>query len=215
MNENDNSQPVKIVLIGESGVGKTSIICQFVDQTFQSEQPSTIGGTFASKKVKCGNGKILRLEIWDTAGQERYRSVAKMFYKDANAAILVYDITSKTSFEGLQNYWIPQVKNSSPENIILIIAANKVDLFEREQVDQANAKKYAKEMNASFVQTSAKDSSGINNLFLEIAKKYSGSNSVSILEEKYDDDTEEYKQIRKESIQLSKEYTYQKKRRCC
>ena len=146
MNENDNSQPVKIVLIGESGVGKTSIIYQFVDNIFQQEQQSTIGGTFASKKVKCDNGKILRLEIWDTAGQERYRSVAKMFYKDANAAILVYDITSKTSFEGLQNYWIPQVKESSPENIILIIAANKMDLFEREQVDEADAKKIRKQM---------------------------------------------------------------------
>ena len=214
MNENDNSQPVKIVLIGESGVGKTSIIYQFVDNIFQQEQQSTIGGTFASKKVKCDNGKILRLEIWDTAGQERYRSVAKMFYKDANAAILVYDITSKTSFEGLQNYWIPQVKDSSPENIILIIAANKMDLFEREQVDEADAKKYAKEVKASFVPTSAKDSSGINKIFLEIAKKYSGSNSASILEEK-DDDIEEYKKIRKESIKLEKESNCQKKRKFC
>ena len=214
MNENDNSQPVKIVLIGESGVGKTSIIYQFVDKTFQPEQQSTIGGTFASKKVKCANGKILRLERWDTAGQERYRSVAKMFYKDANAAILVYDITSKTSFDGLKNYWIPQVKDSSPENIILAITANKIDLFEREQVDEANAKKYAKEMNASFFQTSAKDSSGINKLFLEISKKYSGSNSVSIMEEK-DEDIEEYKQIRKESVKISKESTYMKKKSCC
>ena len=214
MSENDNSEPVKIVLIGESGVGKTSIIYQFVDKTFQLEQQSTIGGTFASKKVKCDNGKILRLEIWDTAGQERYRSVAKMFYKDANAAILVYDITSKNSFEGLQKYWIPQVKETSPKNIILAIVANKIDLFEREQVDTAFAKKYAKEMNASFVQTSAKDSSGINKLFLEIAKKYSGSNSVSIIEE-IDDDIHEYKKIRKESIKISKESTYTKKKRFC
>ena len=215
MKENDNSEPVKIVLIGESGVGKTSIIYQFVDNNFQLEQPSTIGGTFASKKVKCKNGKALRLEIWDTAGQERYRSVAKMFYKDANAAILVYDITNKTSFEGLQNYWIPQVKESSPENIILIIVANKIDLFEREQVNEANAKKIAKEINASFVHTSAKDRSGINDLFLEIAKKYSGSNSVSIIEEKDDDINEEYKKIRKESVKISNDSTYLKKKKCC
>ena len=102
----------KVVLVGESGVGKTSIITQFIDQTFQEDQQSTTGGTFSTKSVICDNTKILKFEIWDTAGQERYRALTKMFYKDANAAVLVYDITRKDSFEELQNYWAQQIKES-------------------------------------------------------------------------------------------------------
>ena len=113
----------KVVLVGESGVGKTSIITQFIDQTFQEDQQSTTGGTFSTKSVQCDNGKILKFEIWDTAGQERYRALTKMFYKDANAAVLVYDITRKDSFEEMQNYWANQIKESSPPGIILAIAA--------------------------------------------------------------------------------------------
>ena len=92
-----DSESFKVVLVGESGVGKTSIITQFIDQTFQEDQQSTTGGTFSTKSVKC-DGKTLKFEIWDTAGQERYRSLTKMFYKDANAAVLVYDITRKGHF---------------------------------------------------------------------------------------------------------------------
>ena len=100
----------KIVLIGECGVGKTSIITQFIEHNFQKDQESTTGVTFSTKSVICDNGKVLQFEIWDTAGQERYRSLTKMFYKDANAAILVYDITHKDSFEEIKNYWANQLK---------------------------------------------------------------------------------------------------------
>ena len=155
MFQDKDFESLKLVLIGESGVGKTSIISQFIDQVFQNDIQSTIGGTFSTKEIKCGNGKILKLEIWDTAGQERYRSVTKMFYKDANAALLVYDITNKYSFEELQKYWIGQVKESSPKDIILAIVANKSDLIEREQVDEATAREFAKKINALFALTSA------------------------------------------------------------
>ena len=170
----------KVVLVGETGVGKTSIITQFIDETFQEDQQSTTGGTFSTKSVICDEGKILKFEIWDTAGQERYRSLTKMFYKDANAAILVYDITRKDSFEELKNYWAEQVKESSPQGIILIIAANKADLLENEAVDESIAREFAQQLGAIFVSTSAKNSSGINNLFEEIAKKHTGSNRITI-----------------------------------
>ena len=136
MAENEKEEPVKIVLIGESGVGKTSIIYQFIDKVFQSAQQSTIGGTYAFRNVKCGNGKTLKLEIWDTAGQERYRSVTKMFYKDAGVAILVYDLTNKKSYEELKSYWVKQVKELSSKNIILVLVSNKSDLYEEEQVNE-------------------------------------------------------------------------------
>ena len=207
-------ETLKIVLVGESGVGKTSIITQYIDNIFQKDQQSTIGGTFSTKTVKCGNGKILKLEIWDTAGQERYRSVTKLFYKDANAAILVYDITNKFSFEEIQNYWFGQVKDSAPENIIIAIVANKLDLYENEQVDETIARKYAQDNNALFASTSAKNTSGIEDLFIEIAKIYSGSDSALTIQEK--DEAEEYKKIRKESVRITREeMKNNKKKGCC
>ena len=215
MFDDKDLETLKIVLIGESGVGKTSIISQFIDQIFQNDQQSTIGGTFSTKTIKCGNGKILKLEIWDTAGQERYRSVTKMFYKDANAAILVYDITNKFSFEELQKYWIEQVKESSPRNIILAIAANKSDLIEYEQVDEGAARQFAKENNALFAVTSAKQTSCVESLFLDIAKKYTGTDSALTLEEK--DEIEEFRKIRKESVKITKDTQNKapKKKGCC
>ena len=173
----------KVVLVGESGVGKTSIITQFIDETFQEDQQSTTGGTFSTKSVICDGGRILKFEIWDTAGQERYRSLTKMFYKDANAAILVYDITRKDSFEELKNYWAEQIKESTAQGIILVIAANKSDLFEHEAIEESVAREFAQQLGAIYIATSAKNSSGINNLFEEIAKKYTGSSTIQIKKE--------------------------------
>ena len=208
-------EPLKIVLVGESGVGKTSIIQQFVDQMFQSDQQSTIGGTFSTKTIKCGNGKIIKLEIWDTAGQERYRSISQLFYKDANAAILVYDITNKFSFEEIQNYWLTQVKESATENIIMAIVGNKLDLYEQELVNQEEAKKYAEDNNAFFAVTSAKNSSGIEDLFIEIVKKFSGADSATIIQDI--NELENIHKYRKETVKITKEQTIKttKKKKCC
>ena len=106
-----------------------------------------------------------------------------MFYKDANAAVMVYDVTRAESFEEIKKYWSNQIKDNSPENIILAIAANKSDLIEQETVDEGEARNFAKELNAIFVTTSAKSSEGINSLFEEIAKKYSGATNITIKEE--------------------------------
>ena len=189
----------KVVLVGESGVGKTSIITQFIDQTFQEDQQSTTGGTFSTKSVICDGGKILKFEIWDTAGQERYRSLTTMFYKDANAAVMVYDVTRAESFEELKNYWAGQIKESSPENIILVIAANKSDLIEHEKVDEGEARNFAKELNAIFISTSAKSSEGINSLFEEIAKKYTGYTNIKIKEE---GDEEPHVEEQKDTVKI-------------
>ena len=192
----------KVVLVGESGVGKTSIITQFIDQTFQEDQQSTTGGTFSTKSVVCDNGKTLKFEIWDTAGQERYRSLTKMFYKDANAAVLVYDITRKDSFEELQTYWTEQIKESSPSNIILAIAANKSDLINKEAVDEDQARTFAQSLGAIFASTTATTVESINDLFIQIAKKYTGSNEIRIKEE---DDVQVQQDDKKEGMKLTKE----------
>ena len=194
----------KVVLVGESGVGKTSIITQFIDQTFQEDQQSTTGGTFSTKSVVCDNGKTLKFEIWDTAGQERYRSLTKMFYKDANAAVLVYDITRKDSFEELQNYWAEQIKESSPSNIILAVAANKSDLFNKEAVDEDQARKFAESLGAIYASTTATTVESINDLFIQIAKKYTGSNEIKIKEE---DEGQVQQDDKKEGMKLTKDKT--------
>ena len=191
----------KVVLVGESGVGKTSIITQFIDQTFQEDQQSTTGGTFSTKSVICEGGKILKFEIWDRAGQEKYRSLTTMFYKDANAAVMVYDVTRKESFDEIKNYWSNQIKENSPENIILVIAGNKSDLIEQETVDEEEARNFAKELNAIFISTSAKSSEGINSLFEEIAKKHTGSSNITIKE---DDGEEPQAEEQKNTVKIEK-----------
>ena len=200
----------KVVLVGESGVGKTSIITQFIDQTFQEDQQSTTGGTFSTKSVICDNGKTLKFEIWDTAGQERYRSLTKMFYKDANAAVLVYDITRKDSFEELQNYWSQQIKESSPPNIILAVAANKSDLINQEAVEEEKAREFANQLGAIFVSTTATTVESINELFIEIAKKYTNATEIKI---KGDDDGQEQPEEKNDNVKLSKDKTNEKKER--
>ena len=212
----------KVVLLGEAGVGKTSIISQFIDQNFQEDLQSSTGGTFSSKSFSYGGGKILKFEIWDTAGQERYRSLTKMFYRDANAAVLVYDITRKLSFEELQSYWVEQIKESAPPNILLAIVANKSDL-EEEDVDEGQARSYAQELGAIFCSTSAKSRHGIDDLFLQIARKHTGANDIQIKNDEDDlpniaNNQEEDKANKNGTMRITKEQTLnpiQKKKKCC
>ena len=119
MSDNEK-QPIKckVVLIGKSGVGKTSIISRYTANIFKDYLMATPGANFITKKIYMPEEKEnIKFEIWDTAGQERYRSLAKVFYKNASACILVYDITNKTSFEDIRKYWAPELKDNAPQNI--------------------------------------------------------------------------------------------------
>ena len=114
----ENEIKCKVVLIGKSGVGKTSIISRYTSNTFKDSLMATPGANFITKRVDFPQDKkVIKFEIWDTAGQERYRSLAKVFYKNASVCVLVYDITRKSSFEELKNYWIKELKENSPKNI--------------------------------------------------------------------------------------------------
>ena len=133
-----------------------------------------------------------------------------MFYKDANAAVLVYDITRKDSFEELQNYWSQQIKESSPPNIILAVAANKSDLINQEKVEEETARAFASELGAIFVSTTATTVESINELFIEIAKKYTNATDIKI---KGDDDGQEQVEEKHDNVKLSKEVGKKEKKK--
>ena len=111
--------PCKVILLGESGVGKIGIIARFINKSFEENLMSTTGASYAGKTMTFDEygGKSIKFEIWDTAGQERYRSLIEIFYKNANAAILVYDVTKKETFEEIQKYWIKEIRELAPKDI--------------------------------------------------------------------------------------------------
>ena len=118
MAEEEGALTCKVVLIGESGVGKTSIISRYISNTFKSQLMSTPGANFVTKNVIMEDeNKSVKFEIWDTAGQERYRALAKVFYKNAAVCALVYDITRRSSFEELKNYWVKEIQENTPQDI--------------------------------------------------------------------------------------------------
>jgi small GTP-binding protein len=115
--EEKKAIPCKVVLIGESGVGKTSIISRYMTDKFSASLGSTPGANFTTKTVFLKDeNQSIKFEIWDTAGQEKYRALSKIFYKNSNVCILVYDITNKKSFDEIRNYWIHQVKEYAPKD---------------------------------------------------------------------------------------------------
>ena len=191
----------KVVLVGESGVGKTCIISRFISGGFDFNVTSTNGASYASKNVQYDKlGKSLLLDVWDTAGQEKYRSLTKFFYKDAKVAILVYDITKQSSFDSLTNYWYKEVKEHGPENIVLGIAGNKCDLYEQEEVNETKAREFAQSIGAIFALTSAQNNSGINELFRDVGNKYLDPN----FQQKLEDEKEEKNQEGQTNIVLDK-----------
>ena len=162
---------IKVVLVGDSGIGKTCLIKRYVEGTYSSENESTTVATYSNKKLQIG-GLNISLDIWDTAGQELYRALSKNFYLNASIGILVYDITRKDSYEHLKDYWFDQLKTSGEENMVLGIAGNKCDMMADSKVDQKEVSDYAKKQEAVFYLTSCKDNIGVDNIFEECAKKY-------------------------------------------
>ena len=168
----EEPEPIKVVLVGDSGVGKTSIISQFTSNRFDPLCPASLNSQFTSKILEFKEyNQSLKFDIWDTVGQEQYRSLAKIFYKDASVIILVYDITSSSSFNSIKDYWYSETKNNANKDHILVLAANKNDLYKDEKVSNQEGKAFADEINALFMRTSALSNIGINILFENIGKK--------------------------------------------
>ena len=164
-------ESVKVVLLGEAGVGKTSIIQQFAYHQFDPDCLSSISAQFISKTIDYKGYGAIKFDIWDTAGQERYRSMARIFYKDAKVVIFVYDITNQISFEGIKDYWHEQIKVNCENDAILALVANKNDLYDEQQVSDEEGQSFADNIDAIFQSTSALSNNGIEKLFENIGKK--------------------------------------------
>ena len=163
---------VKIVLLGNINVGKTSIASRYCKNSFNEHHINTIGGAYQQQKVVLSNGAIVKLHIWDTSGQERFRAMTNLYYRDAQVAILTYDITSESSFSGI-SFWIEELKYKvENENMILCLVGNKCDVSDDERkISKNQGKKYAEENNLLFYETSAKNGDGVKELFNDVAKQ--------------------------------------------
>ena len=219
-----NAESVKVVLVGESGVGKTSIIAQFTTGQFDPDCVTSLSAQFVSKTVEYNNiQKAIKFDIWDTAGQEKYRAVAKIFYKDARIVCLVYDITDRHSFQQIKEYWSNQIKNNADSDTIIAVVANKSDLYDNAQVKNEEGEEYARSINAIFQSTSAKSDSGITNLFDNLGQKYFNPNfDIGSKDQKEKEEylrkKEEERKKKKEikGVQLTAEdTTKKKKKKCC
>ncbi|KAH6830610.1 Ras-related small GTP-binding family protein [Perilla frutescens var. hirtella] len=155
----------KLVLLGDVGTGKSSLVLRFVKGQFVEFQESTIGAAFFSQTVAV-NDATVKFEIWDTAGQERYHSLAPMYYRGAAAAIIVYDVTNQASFDRAQK-WVEELRAQGNLNMVMALAGNKSDLLDAKK----DAQTYARANGLFFMETSAKAATNVNELFHEIAKR--------------------------------------------
>ena len=188
-NDNGNKQnSIKIIIVGSVNVGKTSLLTRYATGKFQNALKSTSNASYITKK-KVLNNKNYDLKIWDTAGQEKYRSLTKIFIKEAKIAILVYAIDDKKSFDEL-NMWLNIIKDINSDKIILGIAANKADLYKKAEITDEQGKAYAKEIGAEWRSTSSVlDDYGIDDLVDTLFQKYINAKSLRKTESFTDQDS--------------------------
>jgi len=166
----DQQMEAKVVLLGDSGVGKTSIAVRYVQGLFAEDQPSTIGASFFTKRLQADDYKV-KMQIWDTAGQERFRSMAPMYYRGSQGAVVMYDVGNEESFTGVET-WINELRDSVQGSLTIAIVGNKCDLeSDRRMITAERGKEFALSHDCLFFETSAKNDVGIADLFQNICQE--------------------------------------------
>lgn len=180
----------KILLLGDSGVGKSSLLLRYTKNEFISDMRSTIGVEFALKYITIDNYQ-LKIQIWDTAGMERYRSITNAYYKGAKGVIVLYDICRKKSFENVDK-WIDDFKSKADDDAVIILIGNKSDLDDKREVSKEEGESKAKMNKFAFMETSAKDNNNVQKafetLFGEIVKIYKNKNNIDLNDNKDGDE---------------------------
>ena len=169
-NKEGKEYEMKICLLGDVAVGKTSIATRFCKNNFNESYVNTIGGAYQQQTILLDNNVKMKLHVWDTSGDERFKSMTNLYYRDAQVAILTYDITNEKTFESL-NFWLKELSDKvNNDNMLLFLAGNKCDM-ENKVVPYSRAKEFAQENNMFFFETSAKTGAGVKDLFKTIASK--------------------------------------------
>ena len=159
----------KVVLIGDSGVGKSNLLSRFTRNEFNLESKSTIGVEFATKSIKT-DGKTIKAQIWDTAGQERYRAITSAYYRGAVGALLVYDIAKRATYDSVPR-WLKELRDHADQNIVIMLVGNKKDLRHMRQVQTEEAKEFCKQNKLFFIETSALADSNVTTAYETILKE--------------------------------------------
>ena len=164
-----HEQPRKLVLLGNTSVGKTAVLMRYVQNEFVDGTVPTVGASFTTKRIPQSDGTVLKLDLWDTAGQERYRSLIPMYYKDAAVAVVVYDVTSQDSFVGAKE-WVQEVKVHTSPDVLIVLVGNKLDLSPR-TVRRDIAADYAARCDLLYFEMSAKSGENVAETFQAIARE--------------------------------------------
>lgn len=196
---------IKILTLGDATVGKSSIVLRYSDNKFNDTILSTIGVDSKRKIIKV-NGEKIKVSIWDTAGQEKFQNIVKQYYNGANGVLLIYDITSKKSFDKIQFWYDDLSKNSNIEELFICLVGNKLDLKKTRVITIEEAKEYAKKLDVPYFEVSAKSGEGIKELFDDIIKK--------IMDKIKSNDLDEIEEKIRTSF-LEKDNFTQKDKKCC
>jgi len=176
MSASEHDYFFKILLIGDSGVGKSCLLLRFADDSWTETHISTIGVDFKIKTLNI-DGKTVKLQIWDTAGQERFRTITSSYYRGAQGIILVYDVTDKESFNNVKQ-WMGEIDRYACENVNKLLVGNKSDLADQRAVDSNTAKEFADSYGIPFIETSAKTASNVESCFVQMATAIKNRMSV-------------------------------------
>ncbi len=160
----------KILLLGDTQVGKSSFLMRYIDNTFQESYLSTVGLDFKVKNVQLDDGNTYRVQIWDTAGQDRFHAITRNYFKNAHGIILIYDVTLIESFHNVKN-WIKQIKEEVTDKVSIILAGNKIDMEEKRKVSKEEGEKMAADYGLKFYECSAKTGENVEEAFKDIVTK--------------------------------------------